>query len=566
MESILDMIANHAAVPMGRDERGDLMVGGRRTGEDSASLSELVDARADATPNHLLLVDEDGRRVTCGEFREASCRLAAQLGASGIDAGTVVSWILPTRIDTVLVMAALSRLGAVQNPIVPIYRAREIGHILDEACVDAIVITPEWRGVDYLDIVNGLAHERAGRPIIFTLEDVMRGSLPPEVDIHAELHENLGESKWLFYTSGSTGLPKGVRHTDATLCSVARGMAEHLTMTGSDRNGIAFPIAHVGGSINLMASLVSGTPLILIETFEPMTSSAVLAREGVTMAGSGTAFHVGYLEVQRTQPTRPLFPTLRCCPGGGAPKPPELHERVRRELGGLGIISGWGLTEAPVLTMGRPTDPDVKLSETEGRPLPGVELRVVSPDEDVLAPGEPGELRARAPQMMLGYVNASLDAAAFDDEGYLRTGDLGRIDADGYVRITGRLKDVVIRNGENIGTAEVEELLRRHPSVTDLAVIGLPDERTGERVCAVLELAPGSTGLDVRSVGAYLGGLGLRRQAWPEQVEVVDRVPRTVAGKIEKVELKASFFLDRSPQGASTYDAVGATGPGGAPT
>ena len=512
-----------------------------RTIESDASLNDLVDARADATPDHLLLVDEQGRRVTCRDFRDESLRLAAHLGASGIGARTVVSWILPTRIDTLLVMAALSRLGAVQNPIVPIYRAREVGHIIDEASVDAIIVTPEWRGVDYLGLVDDLAGERSGRPSILTLEDVMRGSPHAGRDIRAEGHENLGGAQWLFYTSGSTGLPKGVRHTDATLCAVARGMADHLMMTEGDRNGIAFPIAHIGGPINLMASLVSGTPLILIEIFDPVTSSAVLAREGVTMAGSGTAFHVGYLDVQRTQPSRRLFPELRCCPGGGAPKPPGLHEMVQRELGGRGIISGWGLTEAPVLTMGRPTDPDVKLSETEGRPLPGVQLRVVSSEEDVLGPGEPGELRARGPQLMLGYVDPSLDAAAFDGDGYLRTGDLGTMDADGYVRITGRLKDVVIRNGENIGTAEIEELLRRHPSVTDLAVIGLPDDRTGERVCAVLELAPGATGLDIHAIGAYLGDLGLRRQAWPEQVEIVGCLPRSVAGKIEKVQLKRCF-------------------------
>ncbi len=514
---------------------------------NSASLSDLVDARADATPDHLLLVDEEDRRVTCGEFRDASRRVAVDLGASGIGARTVVSWILPTRIDTLLVMAALSRLGAVQNPIVPIYRAREIGHIVDEASVDAIIVTPHWRGVDYLSIVDDLATERAGRPSILTLEDVMEGSSPTEGDIQAGAHETLGASQWLFYTSGSTGLPKGVRHTDATLSVVARGMADHLMLTESDRNGIAFPIAHVGGPINLMASLLSGASLILIEMFDPVTSSAVLAREGVTMAGSGTAFHVGYLYAQRTKPTGRLFPALRCCPGGGAPKPPGLHETVRRELGGRGIISGWGLTEAPVLTMGRPTDPDSKLSETEGRPLPGVQLRVVSPEEDVLAAGEPGELRARAPQLMLGYVDASLDAAAFDDEGCFRTGDLGTIDAEGYVRITGRIKDVVIRNGENIGTAEVEELLRRHPSVADVAVIGLPDGRTGERVCAVLELAPGAIDLDVSATGAYLGGLGLRPHAWPEQVEIVDFLPRSVAGKIEKVQLKRDFSDPPAP-------------------
>ncbi len=142
---------------------------------------------------------------------------------------------------------------------------------------------------------------------------------------------------------------------------------------------------------------------------------------------------------------------------------------------------------------------------------------------------------------MLGYVDTALDADAFDADGYLRTGDLGTIDEDGYVRITGRSKDVVIRSGENIGTAEVEELLRANHAIVDAAVIGLPDERTGERVCAVLELVPGGTPLDVGSVGEYLGSKGLRRQAWPEQVEMIDALPRTVAGKIDKMRIRESL-------------------------
>jgi acyl-CoA synthetase (AMP-forming)/AMP-acid ligase II len=318
-------------------------------------------------------------------------------------------------------------------------------------------------------------------------------------------------------------------------------MVDHLAMTEDDRNGIAFPIAHIGGPINLMAGLLSGATLLLIEDFRPEPSARVLAEEGVTMAGSGTAFHLAYLDVQAAQPDAPLFPALRCCPGGGAPKPMGLHERVKRELGGCGIVSSWGLTEAPVLTMGRPSDTDAKLSESEGRPLPGVDLRVVTPDGRSCAAEEAGELRVRAPQVMLGYVDRSLDAEAFDEAGYLRTGDLGVIDEDGYVRITGRLKEVVIRKGENVGTAEVEELVRGHRAVADAAVIGLPDERTGERVCAVVELVPGAPAPTLAALGEFLGGAGLRTIAWPEQLEVVEALPRTVAGKIDKRRLQERF-------------------------
>jgi cyclohexanecarboxylate-CoA ligase len=516
-------------------------------GVEGQTLSSLVDRRAAATPGHVLLVDESGRRMTVEEFRASAQRVADRLGAIGIGRGSLVSWILPTGMEALVLTLALSRVGAVQIPVIPVYREREIGHILDETALDAFIVTPRWRGFDYLELCQDLASSRGGRTEVLTVDDVVdRSAEPVTRRVPQGARRDLGATQWIFYTSGTGGLPKGVRHGDAALAAAALGMVEHLAMTSEDRSGVAFPIAHIGGPINVMAGLLAGSTLILVENFEPQRTSEVLAREGVTMAGSGTAFHLAYLEVQAKRPDRPLFPDLRCCPGGGAPKPLGLHERVKRELGGAGIVSGWGLTEAPVLSMGRPGDRDEQLSETEGSPLPGVQLRTVSSDGRACQPGEQGELRARAPQMMLGYVDPWLTADAFDDEGWLRTGDLGTIDEEGYVRITGRLKDVVIRNGENIGTAEVEELLRGHPHVADAAVFGLPDTRTGERVCAVVELVPTAPGLDLDGVGAFLGSRGLRRQAWPEQLETLDALPRTVAGKIDTRQLRERFGAARA--------------------
>jgi acyl-CoA synthetase (AMP-forming)/AMP-acid ligase II len=510
---------------------------------EDQTLCSLVDWRATATPGHVLLVDESGRTMTAEQFRISSQHVAERLGAAGVGRGSLVSWILPTGMDALVLTLALSRLGAVQIPVIPVYREREIGHILDETALDAFIVTPQWRGFDYLELCGDLASSRGRGTAVLTIDDVARdASEPPAQRVPRAQGRDLGATQWIFYTSGTGGLPKGVRHGDAALAAAARGMVEHLAMTSEDRSGVAFPIAHIGGPINLMAGLLAGSTLVLIENFDPKRTSDVFAREDVTMAGSGTAFHLAYLEVQAQRPDEPLFPHLRCCPGGGAPKPAGLHQRVRRELGGAGIVSGWGLTEAPVLTMGRPSDRDEQLSETEGSPLPGVRLRTVSSDGGICAPGEQGELRAQAPQLMLGYVDSSLTADAFDDQEWLRTGDIGTIDAEGYVRITGRLKDVVIRNGENIGTAEVEELLRGHPHVADAAVFGLPDSRTGERVCAAVELVPSSPQLDLEGVGAFLASRGLRRQAWPEQLETMEALPRTVAGKIDTRQLREQLL------------------------
>ena len=206
---------------------------------------------------------------------------------------------------------------------------------------------------------------------------------------------------------------------------------------------------------------------------------------GTTADPKGALHTDASLWTARACPDPPLFPRMRAFPGGGAPKPPQLHYDLVAEIGGAGICSGWGLTEAPNLTMASLHDPSAKQAESDGRPsLPEVDLRAVKSDGSLAGPGESGELRVRAPQVCRGYLDASLDAAAFDEHGYFRTGDLGCIDAEGYVVITGRLKDVIIRKGENIPAKEVEDLLYTHPKVAEVAVIGLPDAKTGERCCA----------------------------------------------------------------------------------
>jgi cyclohexanecarboxylate-CoA ligase len=512
-------------------------------GAPAVTLAGLVAQRAGATPESLLVADDRDRRLTALEFHQECARVAANLEGLNIGPGQLVSWIMPTGIDALLIMVGLSAVGAVQNPIIPMYGRREIGHIFSEASVDAVISVRSHRSTDYGQLIGELVDVAADPPRVLDVDHVLGRQQVP-----AESGEDMARSRiaatgaqWVFYTSGSMGLPKGVLHTDATLHAAAAAMADRLMMTPADRSGIAFPIAHIGGPINLMAALISGSALILLEQFEPRVACDVLARHGVTMAGSGTAFHLGYLEIQREDPGVPVFPMLRCCPGGGAPKPAGLHESVKDALGGTGIVSGWGLTEAPVLTMGAPDDPDLELSESEGQALAGVRLKVVGADGADARPGQAGELRAKAPQMMLGYVDPALDADAIDDKGYLKTGDLGSIDASGYVRITGRLKDMVIRNGENVGTAEVETLLRAFHGIADAAVIGLPDARTGEKVCAVLEMTPGTPALGIAAVSAFLSEGGLRRIAWPEQVECVSSLPRTPAGKIDKAALVALF-------------------------
>jgi acyl-CoA synthetase (AMP-forming)/AMP-acid ligase II len=504
---------------------------------ESNSLWQLVEQRADATPDARLAVDENGRTMTFAELRSAAERAAAGLAQHGVTAGTVVTWQLPTWLESLVLCAALSRLGAVQNPVLHIYREREVGFCARQAGARLLITPTTWKGFDFAAMAKGIAGDIGGVETLTVDRELPEGD-PGELPAATP---DADAVRWLFYTSGTTAEPKGAKHSDADIVITARGMCERLDFGPTDRGSLLFPFTHIAGPIWLASSLLTGGSAILMEAFDPALTVEVLRREDVTMAGSGTVFHQTYLKAQRENPGTPLFPSLRNCPGGGAPKPPQLHRDVKAELGGVGVLSGWGLTEAPILTMAGYDDPDDKLADTEGRAMPGVDLRVVKLDGTSAQPGEEGELRAKAPQLMSGYVDASLDADAFDDDGYFRTGDLGRMDADGYVVITGRLKDVIIRKGENISAKEVEDLLFGHPAVADVAVIGLPDADVGERCCAVVVAKDASAAPSFEDVVGYLREQGLTTYKLPERVEVVDVLPRNPAGKVLKNELKERF-------------------------
>jgi cyclohexanecarboxylate-CoA ligase len=286
---------------------------------------------------------------------------------------------------------------------------------------------------------------------------------------------------------------------------------------------------------------MSGCQAIVIEAFDPKTTIPVLQREGVTLAGAGTPFHMAYLAAQRQQPGMRLFPEVRAFPGGGAPKPPQLHYDVKRELGGAGIVSGYGLTECPILAMNTIHDPDDKLAHTEGGPTPGVEVKLVRLDGAVARPGEEGEIRVKGPMMFRGYLDSSLDGDAFDVDGWFRTGDLGTQDREGFLTITGRLKDVIIRKGENISAKEVEDLLFTHSGIADVAVIGLPDPAAGERACAIVVPKDADAPPTLADIFDFCTDAGLMTQKVPEQLEIVDVLPRNPTGKVLKHELRKQY-------------------------
>lgn len=516
-----------------------------RAGFAAATFWNLVDQRADETPSALFAVDEQDREITFAGLRDQALATAAALAARGVTAGTPVSWQLPTWLDSMVLTAALARLGVVQNPIIPIYREREVRFILEQTGARVFVVPGTWRRFDYAAMAHSLADQMGDLDVLIVsgsgsggLPEGDPATLPPAPPAPATEAEQ--PVRWIYHTSGTTGEPKGARHTDATLAAGSLSMVARLEVTTRDRIGLVFPYAHIGGATFFMIGLLAGCPLVCVEAFGAATSIPFLTRQGVTLAGAGPAFHLAYLEAQRADGAGRVLPDVRAFPGGAAPKPVHLHAEMKRAFAGAGVVSGFGLTEGSILTMGSIQDADAKLATTEGRPLPHVDVRVTGSDGSVLGVGVEGEIHVRGPMVCVGYVDDALTEAAFDDEGFFATGDLGHLDEDGYLTISGRLKDVIIRNGENISAKEVEDLLFDLDDVEDVAVIGLSDPVRGERCCAVVVARQGRE-MTLAELVDHLRSRNLMAQKFPEQLEMVEALPRNPAGKVLKDELRRRY-------------------------
>ena len=511
---------------------------------DARTFWELLERRVEATPERMMLVDEADRSMTFAEFKDSAERVAAGLHEMGVAEGTPVTWELPTRMETVLLSFALSRLGAVQNPIIHIYRHREVGYCIRQTGAELVVHPGVWGGFDYgamvEEVTGGL--DRPPRSLVGydALPEGDPATLPPAPD------PDVGTVRWLYYTSGTTADPKGVRHTDRSLIAGGIGLAKALDMSGDDVGSIAFPYAHIGGPDYMVTMLSSGFGAVLVERFDPAAAVAAYARHGVTMAGGSTAFYQMFLAEDRKSRQAgqgPAMPALRVLSGGGAPKPPEVYFEVKAQMG-VPVAHGYGMTECPMISQGSPHDSDDQLARTDGHPVHRCEVSIVSPDGADVPAGVEGEVRVRGPMLFAGYTDPALDADTFDEQGRFRTGDLAVRRADGHITLTGRLKDIIIRKGENISAKEVEDVLYAHPKVGAAAVVGLPDPERGELVCAVVETAADRGDLTFAEMVEACEQAGLARQKVPERLEVhPGPLPRNATLKILKHELRDTYAL-----------------------
>lgn len=508
---------------------------------DAPSVWGVFTERADATPDDVMLIDERGRRATFASLLAFAERVAAGLAARGVTPGSVVSWQLPTRIDTVVVSLALSRLDVIQNPIIPIYRRREVEAMVRQCGADWLITLETFRGFAHGEMAEQISADTGGHVRVL----VLSGALPEDDPAGLSSPKTAARDvRWIYTTSGTTSAPKGVCHSDAALIAGGDSLADALGATSADVGTMFFPFAHIGGPDMLITALRTRMPLVLMEAFDVTVAAALMRKHHVTVSGGGTPFYGKFLEAQRAIPQRRLVPSLRLLAGGGAPMPPRVYHQVVDELG-IPVAHGYGMTECPMITQGMPGDSATQLSTTAGRPVRGCEVEVRSAEGAVLGSECQGEVWVRGSMLFQYYLVEGSVVRPHDEDGWFFTGDVGFLRSDGHLVLVDREKDLIIRKGESISPMEIEDVLAQHAAVMDVAVIGLPDAVRGERICAVVQLRSSAPIFDVDAAREYCLAAGLSPNKSPEQVEILDELPKTPTMKTRKQQLR-TLFIDEA--------------------
>ena len=491
-------------------------------------------------------------RFTWRELATMADRVGVGLHRLGVRRGDVVACQLPNWWQFSVLYLACSRIGAVLNPLMPIFRERELSFMLAHGEAKVFICPAVFRGFDHaqmaLELKDKLPHLQhivvIGGAGDNSFDKLLSGpAWETEADAAAILTDSRpgpNDVMQLIYTSGTTGEPKGAMHTANTLYANILPYAERMGLGAGDVVLMASPMAHQTGFMyGLMMPVILRASSVLLDVWDPAKAAELIRAEGCTFTMASTPF---LTDLARTvaDSGRPV-PTLRTFLCAGAPSPGPLVEQARAALGAT-IVSAWGMTENGAVTTTLLTDDPERAVHTDGQPLPGVEVRVADFDGRALPVGEVGRLLLRSCSNFGGYLKRP-QWNSTDAEGWFDTGDLARLDERGYIRITGRSKDVIIRGGENIPVVEIESLLYKHPAVQQVAIVAYPDERLGERACAVIVPKPGQE-IDLASVARFLGEHKVARNYIPEKVVVRDAMPATPSGKIQKFKLRETLKTD----------------------
>ncbi|MET7770116.1 AMP-binding protein [Nocardia sp. NPDC005366] len=491
------------------------------------TLGELLSNGLAAAPDAQFRV-HSAKRPWSGTFAEVehmARRLAAGLRRRDVGPGDVVAFHLPNWVEAAAVFWASAFLGATVVPIVHFYGRKELTYILESVRPKVFVTT------ELLGLPDTCADLREGIPVVGVVGGNFEELLDPE-PMAGTLPVDPGRPALIAFTSGTTRAPKGVVHSHHTLGYETRQLAG---IYPADR-GVqltAAPVGHFIGMVNaFLIPVLDRMPINLIDIWDPGTVLGLMISDGLAVGG-GVPYYVTSL-LDHPDFTEAHLPYLRYAGLGGAAVPAAITTR----LAGIGITvyRSYGSTEHPSITGSLHTAPEDKRLFTDGNTMPGVEMRLA----------EDGEILSRGPDLCLGYTDPELTATAFDEDGWYHTGDIGVLDDDGYLTITDRKSDIIIRGGENVSAIEVEEVLLTLPGVAEAVAVAVPDDRLGERTAAVLRLQPGVSAPGLDQVREYFGNAGMAKQKWPEEVHVVADFPRTASGKIQKFVVRRDLAAARA--------------------
>jgi acyl-CoA synthetase (AMP-forming)/AMP-acid ligase II len=511
------------------------------------SLGAFVDAQLRAHRDQALVVWSQTApwRGTLGEVHERALRLAGALQRRGLGPGEPVAFQLPNSVEAAVVFYALAMLGAVMIPVVHFYGPKELRFILTQSRARAHLSAAQFRGIDYLAALEGFRGQLPDLELLAVAGDPARAGrgavaldeLEREAPLAAIPPLDPARPVVIGYTSGTTSDPKGVIHTSYSLIAETRQLSGMQRVIGRPAL-IAAPVSHFMGMLGaLLMPLLRGQPIHLLDVWEPQRVLQIMLEADLSAGSGSTYFLTSLLDAPGCGPEH--LRRMERVGLGGAPVPAAVSDRAERL--GISTIRSYGSTEHPSVTGCDHDHPADKRKYTDGCPLPGNELRLVDEDGREVPVGEPGEILSRGPERFWGYTDPALSDAVLDAEGWAASGDIGVLDAEGFLTITDRKKDIIIRGGENVSAAEVEEQLMRLPGVSEVAVVAAPDPRLGERGCAFVRMQPGHSAPDLAALRAHLAAAGLAKPKWPEELREVRDFERTPTGKIKKYVLRAQL-------------------------
>lgn len=515
---------------------------------ETETLQSRLSRHAAGRGSELAAVDNLGGSVTYAELLDVSTRIATALRERGVGRGDIVGVQLPNRVEAVVASAAIEKMGAIVCPLVPAYRESELDYVIGKTRMKALFVPGTYRGFEHDRLAATLADRHPSLATIVTLdaprdpravtfdELAASGQMDPAV---ADPELDPDDPCAILFTSGTESSPKGALHSHNTLLANMRALLQILDMGPGDGVFMASPLGHgTGYGFGIRLAGYLGSTLSLLDRWEPETAARMLAEHGAAYTHGALPFVEDLVNLPGVKEFD--LSRLRYFVTGGAAVPPATVKLALERLG-CQVLRLYGQTEGFMSTLIRPDDPLDKLVNTDGRPVPGVEVRAIDDEGNDVPVGESGHCVYRGPHRTLGFFeDPERTQAALTPDGWFRSGDLVSLDADGYLTVTGRSKEVINRGGYKYSPREVEEALLGHPAIDRVAIVPVKDDRLVERACAFV-VVKDEGGVDIESLGRYLDSLGIASFKWPERVEVVDAFPMTPSGKIQKFRLAASI-------------------------